>query len=215
LSPNDWVLFTYDPQAPSVIIPMTEGRGGLEEVRGILTADMICWIFMRCDIGVSRDSVGSDYTTERSVGFKVKHLFISWVGENISPLKRGQTTNHKLEIRKVIQRVSVDIDANNLKDISTDTVVRRLNASGAEFVPQSFEYGSQAPPPSVALTPSKSVHGDLEAAAHATTTTSESISYLKSTIAELRQQCILSLIFSLSFSLTLTLSLTLRCCSWP
>ena len=94
---------------------------------------------MRCELDPQKRAdcfVGSrTLQLQRAPELRVKHLLVKWVGENVPPMKRAATTNHQIELRKIIQRVSIEIEASGAEDIETATLNKRLHASGVEFSP--------------------------------------------------------------------------------
>ncbi|XP_078688891.1 coactosin-like protein [Branchiostoma floridae x Branchiostoma belcheri] len=59
-----------------------------------------------------------------------KFILITWVGENVSPLKRAKTGTDKALVKQVIQSIATEIMTSDLADIDLDFIMGEVKKAG-------------------------------------------------------------------------------------
>jgi len=115
---TNWCLFGYEGNA---IVVQGKGSGDLEELKGSLAEDQVQYGYLRV---ISGDSESK----------RAKFVFISWVGERVSPLKRAKVSVHKASVKQVIQSYAVEVHAEKPDELNPDEVLAKVRkAGGADY----------------------------------------------------------------------------------
>lgn len=109
-SSTDWALLGY--QGADVAL-VAKGSGGRAELAENLKPTEIMYALLRV-----YDTI--DATTQ------ARFVFVDFLGENVSPLKRGKITTHKGRIEKLIE-AHTTIRAGSPDELSDDAITDRLN----------------------------------------------------------------------------------------
>jgi hypothetical protein len=101
-----WTIFSYSSQSTNqkfLIEKMAEGRGGLEEVVGYFTADIICYAV----VSITCDS-------------RISSLFTTWIGASVGGLKKAKVSFHETLMLDIVRSeiaVSAVVRASSKGDI--------------------------------------------------------------------------------------------------
>jgi len=98
-----------------------KGAGGVEELKALLEEDQCQYAYIRV--------ISGDAESKRS-----KFVFLSWVGERVSPLKRAKVSVHKANVKKVIQSYAVEVHAESLEELTEEDILAKVRkAGGADY----------------------------------------------------------------------------------
>jgi len=115
---TNWVVFGYEGNAIQV---QGKGSGDLDELKGTLAEDQVQYGYLRV--------ISGDAESKRA-----KFVFISWVGERVSPLKRAKVSVHKASVKQVIQSYAVEVHAERLEELSNEELLSKVRkAGGADY----------------------------------------------------------------------------------
>lgn len=65
---------------------------------------------------------------------RAKFAFITWIGSNVSPLKRAKVSTDKAEVKKVVQNFAAEILASEPSDVKYEEVKAKVvKAGGANY----------------------------------------------------------------------------------
>ncbi|KXS22439.1 actin depolymerizing protein [Gonapodya prolifera JEL478] len=120
-SPADWVLATYEDNATSrPIILLGSGEGGADALKTQLSSDRIFYGLVRVI-----DMIDSHPT--------VKFALIVFVGNDVSIMKKAQTTTHKGAVETQFQPFHVTMNVSDVSEVSSDIVLSTVQfASGSK-----------------------------------------------------------------------------------
>jgi len=113
-----WCLFGYEGNAIKV---QGKGSGDVEELKALLQDDQSQFGYLRV--------ISGDNESKRA-----KFVFISWVGERVSPLKRAKVSVHKANIKSVIQSFAIEVHAEKQEELAESEILSRIRkAGGADY----------------------------------------------------------------------------------
>eukprot|EP01110_Echinostelium_bisporum_P013258 TRINITY_DN8702_c0_g1_i1.p1 TRINITY_DN8702_c0_g1~~TRINITY_DN8702_c0_g1_i1.p1 ORF type:complete len:145 (+),score=76.54 TRINITY_DN8702_c0_g1_i1:63-497(+) len=111
---TNWVVFGYEGNA---IVVIGKGSGDVEEMKGVLAEDQVAYGYLRV--------ISGDNESKRA-----KFVFVSWVGERVSPLKRAKVSVHKANIKSIIQSFAVEVHAENAGELNESEIMTKVRKSG-------------------------------------------------------------------------------------
>lgn len=115
---TNWCLFGYEGNAIKL---QGKGSGDVEEMKALLQEDQSQYGYMRITSG--------DNESKRA-----KFVFISWVGERLSPLKRAKVSVHKANVKQIIQSFAIEVHAERLDELNEQDILQRVRkAGGADY----------------------------------------------------------------------------------
>ncbi|KAJ3337060.1 hypothetical protein HDU93_001683 [Gonapodya sp. JEL0774] len=120
-SPADWVLATYEDNSMSRPITLLgTGEGGADELKKQLSTDKIFYGLVRVI-----DMIDAHPT--------VKFALLVFVGNDVSIMKKAQTTTHKGAVETQFQPFHLSMNVSELSEISSDLVLSSVqSASGSK-----------------------------------------------------------------------------------
>uniref|UniRef100_A0A1W7RAM9 Coactosin-like protein n=1 Tax=Hadrurus spadix TaxID=141984 RepID=A0A1W7RAM9_9SCOR len=113
LSKTMWALFKYEGTR---IIHDSSGED-LSDVALKLTDDDRAFIFVRVATG--------DEMSKRT-----KFVFLTWIGPNVSPLKRARVSTDKALVKQIVQNFAVELQLETADDITTDYLQKEVKKAG-------------------------------------------------------------------------------------
>jgi hypothetical protein len=114
---TNWMLITYAEGSDKVWKLVDKGIGGLEELKDRLSDEFRGFGYLRCVTG--------DELSKRS-----KFVFITYCGEKVRLIHRTKLTVHKADVLRVIDQVSISVDASTLDELTEEDIMARLNKAG-------------------------------------------------------------------------------------
>ncbi|KAI0220688.1 Coactosin-like protein [Lamellibrachia satsuma] len=115
----------------------------------VIAINRIRAVFKYDENRINHESSGSDYDDfkalfsddERAFGFvrlqtgdelskRVKFVLVTWMGPNVSAMKRAKMSTDKTQIKALIQNFAVEIQTNDLDELEYDYIVQELKKAG-------------------------------------------------------------------------------------
>ena len=118
---TNWLLITYAEGSDKVWTLVGKGNGGLDELKEHLNENFRGFGYLRC-------------TTGDELSVRSKFVFITYCGEKVRLIHRTKLTVHKADILRVIQQVSISVDASTPDELNMEDINARLfKAGGAHY----------------------------------------------------------------------------------
>ena len=119
---TSWFILKYEDPKSNVLVVDCKGEGnGLEEIKAHLQEDQCQYCYVRLTTG--------DEESRRT-----KFIFITWVGERVSPLKRAKISVHKADVKAVIKVYSCEFHFTTVEDINEEEILNAVvKAGGANY----------------------------------------------------------------------------------
>jgi hypothetical protein len=120
-TPTAWAVFGYESKTSNKVVVQAKGEGGLDEVKAQFKEDECQFAYVRMTTG--------DEESKRA-----KFLFLSWVGEKVSPLRRAKMSVHKADIKAIIRNFALEVHATTVDDINNERILAAMiKAGGANY----------------------------------------------------------------------------------
>lgn len=117
----NWCLFGYTDNTQKVLALEGKGNGGIEELKGKLADDKCLYAYVKFITG--------DEESKRT-----KFLFITWVGEKVSPLRRARISVHKADVKTIVKNFAVEVHCTTLDEVDEEEFKKLLvKAGGANY----------------------------------------------------------------------------------
>ena len=117
----NWCLFGYTDNTQKVLAVEGKGNGGIEELKGSLAEDKCLYAYVKFITG--------DEESKRT-----KFLFITWVGEKVSPLRRARISVHKADVKTIVKNFAVEVHCTTIDDVNEEEFKKLLlKAGGANY----------------------------------------------------------------------------------
>eukprot|EP01100_Stratorugosa_tubuloviscum_P009437 TRINITY_DN3970_c0_g2_i1.p1 TRINITY_DN3970_c0_g2~~TRINITY_DN3970_c0_g2_i1.p1 ORF type:complete len:146 (+),score=54.13 TRINITY_DN3970_c0_g2_i1:185-622(+) len=113
--PTTWAVIGYADKTKLVL--QSTGTGGFSEFTAQFSDDQAQFGYCRTITGDSESR-------------RAKFIFVSWVGTRVTPLARARISVHKASVKQVWQSYAIEVQAENLTELSEDSVVARVRAAG-------------------------------------------------------------------------------------
>ena len=114
---TNWLLITYAEGSDKTWALLAKGSGGLDELKEHLNDEFRGFGYLRCITG--------DDLSKRA-----KFVFITYCGEKVRLIHRTKLTVHKADVLRVIEQVSISVDASNPDELNMDDINARLHKAG-------------------------------------------------------------------------------------
>jgi hypothetical protein len=128
---TNWILFSFENDKSTKLIASGNGSGGLDELKSSLQDDQIHYGAFRV-IGVDN----RDTTVSR----RPKYIWFTWIGTNLSVLKKARTSTQKPFLAKFFQSAQLNLELSGSDDLTKNEVGKRLLASGGAHKPTYYEF---------------------------------------------------------------------------
>eukprot|EP00727_Mastigamoeba_balamuthi_P001370 m51a1_g1123 hypothetical protein (145) ;mRNA; f:188348-189329 len=120
-NPTTWAVFGYESKTSNKLILQGRGEGGIDELKALLKDDECQFAYIRLTVG--------DNESKRA-----KFVFISWVGEEVSPIRRAKMSVHKADVKTIIKNFAVEIHATRQDEVNEEILRERvIKAGGANY----------------------------------------------------------------------------------
>eukprot|EP01121_Diplochlamys_sp_Union-15-3_P002245 TRINITY_DN1195_c0_g1_i1.p1 TRINITY_DN1195_c0_g1~~TRINITY_DN1195_c0_g1_i1.p1 ORF type:complete len:144 (-),score=41.62 TRINITY_DN1195_c0_g1_i1:71-502(-) len=118
-NPTNWMFLHYSDNNKLAL--GATGNGGISELVGHFKPDERAYGYIRV---ISGDDMSA----------RAKFVFVAWVGEKVSPLKKARVSTDKAFVKEVIKDFAVEIFATDLNDLKEDEVMHKVvKAGGANY----------------------------------------------------------------------------------
>jgi len=103
------------------LVLQADGTDGLDGLVKNLAEDQVQYAYLRV--------VAGDNESKRS-----KFVFISWVGEKVTALKRAKVSVHKADVKKTLRDFAVEIHGEHHSELTEDIIMTKVRkAGGADY----------------------------------------------------------------------------------
>ncbi|KAH3757440.1 actin binding protein [Pelomyxa schiedti] len=120
-TPTNWVLCGYPGPNSNKIVVVRKSEGPYEELLAELKEDQCLYAFAR-------------FITGDAESKRAKFVFISWVGERVSPIKRAKVSVHKPALQGVFANFALAVHGTTTDDLEESKVRTQLiKAGGANY----------------------------------------------------------------------------------
>eukprot|EP01119_Soliformovum_irregulare_P012379 TRINITY_DN3211_c0_g1_i1.p1 TRINITY_DN3211_c0_g1~~TRINITY_DN3211_c0_g1_i1.p1 ORF type:complete len:136 (+),score=49.58 TRINITY_DN3211_c0_g1_i1:95-502(+) len=112
---TNWLVVGYETNKKLVL--QAKGSGGMDELVSNLKEDSCNFAYTKV--------VSKDEETTRA-----KFVFITWIGENASVMRKGNMSVHVANIKSVIRDYTLELKASEKSDLSDDAIlsaVKKVN----------------------------------------------------------------------------------------
>jgi len=113
----NWCLFAYTDNTQKALKLEGKGNGGLEELKGHLVEDQCLYGYVKF--------IAGDEESKRT-----KFLFLTWVGEKVSPLRRARISVHKADVKTIIKNFAVEVHCTTLDEVDEATFMNLITKAG-------------------------------------------------------------------------------------
>jgi len=120
-TPTNWMLMGYEGPNSNKVILVKKSEGTLEELKAELKENECQYVFIR-------------FITGDTESKRAKFVFMSWVGERVSPIKRAKVSVHKPIVTGVINNFAVAVHCTVPEDVDEGKIRDLLiKAGGANY----------------------------------------------------------------------------------
>lgn len=131
-NPLSWLICQYKEGSTLKVLDLSaSGNGGLNEFKTSLPADEIAWGIFRCH--------GVDKRGERECK-RSKFVFVKWLPEGVSQIKKARTSAHKGEIKDCIDGAHLDMMAETVADLEPSILISKLQAATGAHKPNGYAF---------------------------------------------------------------------------
>eukprot|EP01111_Echinosteliopsis_oligospora_P003829 TRINITY_DN1600_c0_g1_i1.p1 TRINITY_DN1600_c0_g1~~TRINITY_DN1600_c0_g1_i1.p1 ORF type:complete len:506 (+),score=171.78 TRINITY_DN1600_c0_g1_i1:77-1594(+) len=130
-TPTDWVLFKYEGPKSQTIVVGGSGSGGLNELVGHLSNDMVGYGLIR-----KTDRIDESET--------VKFAFILYIGDKVGIMQKARISVHSGAVKDFIGQYHVDIMASKVEELSDEILTRKIQDTSGSGTRVLDESGARA-----------------------------------------------------------------------
>ncbi|KAJ2498112.1 hypothetical protein GGH96_004593 [Coemansia sp. RSA 1972] len=125
----DWILLTFTDTKSNTLKVGHKGTGGIDELKKHLKEDEAAFGFVRV-------SMSNDELSQRT-----KYVLISWIGQQLSYMRRARLSVQKSDVTKVLRYFSIEVPASEYAELDADDILVQLKkAGGANYDRQTSNY---------------------------------------------------------------------------
>ncbi|KAK3290233.1 uncharacterized protein B0H64DRAFT_61039 [Chaetomium fimeti] len=119
---TNWLLISDAAAKGDKLILSKTGTGGLPELAAELDDGQAQYAYVRVEYANDAESK------------RVKFALIVWIGENTKAMRKARVSIEAGNVKKVLSHYSVQVDADDKRDLDeADIVVRLRKAGGADY----------------------------------------------------------------------------------
>jgi len=128
-----WILFGFSDEKSNVLVPIGSGSGGIDELKTQLDENAIQYGAFRV--------VGVD-DRETTVSRRAKYVWFSYIGKNVSVLRKARVSVQKPEVAKLFPGAGLTLELTSADDLTKIDVSKKLLASGGAHMPTAYEFAN-------------------------------------------------------------------------
>ncbi|KAK5651811.1 hypothetical protein OQA88_11679 [Cercophora sp. LCS_1] len=119
---TNWLLISYAAATGSQLTLSKTGSGGLTELAAELDDTQVQYAYARVEYANDKESK------------RVKFVFIVWIGQSTKVMRKARAGIESGSVKKVLSHHSIQVDADQAKDLDEADIVARLRkAGGADY----------------------------------------------------------------------------------
>jgi len=119
-TPTNWAALKYDASGNRISVAGT-GSDGLHGLANEFAEGERAYGFLRV-------------TSGDELSARAKFVFITWVSEKVSPLKKARVSTDKAFVKEVVKDFALELHATSPADLHEDDILRQVKkASGADY----------------------------------------------------------------------------------
>jgi hypothetical protein len=114
---TNWLLITYDPANNKRWILHGKGSGGLAELKEAIGPNFLGYGYLRWSTG--------DESSRRT-----KFVIIKYLSKGLKMNVKAQMNLHRGDVEKVLNQVSIGLEAETLDELSDEEIETRIHKAG-------------------------------------------------------------------------------------
>ena len=119
---TNWLLISYAGATGNKLELTKTGKGGVSELAGELDDGQVQYAYVRVEYANDAESK------------RVKFILVIWIGENTKVMRKARVSIESGTVKKVLAHHSIQVDANEKRDLDEKDIVARLRkAGGADY----------------------------------------------------------------------------------
>jgi hypothetical protein len=119
---TNWLLISYASAVGDKLALTATGTGGLEELAARLDDGQAQYGYVRVEYANDTESK------------RIKFVLVIWIGETTKVMRKARVSFESGAVKKVLAHHSIQVDANDRRDLQEkDVVVRLRQAGGADY----------------------------------------------------------------------------------
>jgi hypothetical protein len=119
---TNWLLISYAGSTGNQLTLSKTGKGGLAELAGELDDGEVQYAYVRVEYANDSESK------------RVKFAFVVWIGQSTKVMRKARAGLEAGNVKKVLSHYSIQVDANEKRDLDEADIVARLRkAGGADY----------------------------------------------------------------------------------
>lgn len=119
---TNWLLISYTGPTGNKLVLSKTGTGGLAELAGELDNSEVQYAYVRVEYANDAESK------------RVKFALVVWIGEGTKVMRKARVSIEAGAVKKVLSHYSIQVDANEKRDLDEADIVARLRkAGGADY----------------------------------------------------------------------------------
>lgn len=120
--PINWLLISYAAATGNKLALTKTGSGGLSELSSELDDSQVQYAYARVEYANDSEST------------RVKFVMIIWIGSSAKVMRKARASIESGEVKKVLSHHSIQVDADDKRDLDEKDIVARLRkAGGADY----------------------------------------------------------------------------------
>ena len=127
---TNWCLFEFDGASKNLKVS-GKGTGGLEELKSALNDDAVGFGAFRV-LGIDDRST--------TISRRPKFVFITWIGPNVSVLKKARVSIQRAQVLKVFDGIQISYDVPDRESFTKEEVIKLLCTAGGAHKPTYYEF---------------------------------------------------------------------------
>lgn len=119
---TNWLLISYAAATGNQLVLSKTGTGGLPELAAELDDSQVQYAYVRVEYANDAESK------------RVKFALVVWIGANTKVMRKARVSIEAGAVKKVLSHYSVQVDADDKRDLDEAEIVTRLRkAGGADY----------------------------------------------------------------------------------
>jgi len=110
---DNWLIAGYEGN--NIVVQLT-GGGGVNELVGNLADDQVQYAYLKVEI-------------EQDGSIRTKFVLIAWIGESVSPLKKGKASVDKPTLKTVIKDFAIELAVSEREDLNEQKLITKIKSA--------------------------------------------------------------------------------------
>ncbi|KAL2148262.1 hypothetical protein VTH82DRAFT_2410 [Thermothelomyces myriococcoides] len=119
---TNWLLISYAGETGNKLVLSKTGTGGLAELADELDDGQVQYGYVRVEYANDAESK------------RIKFVLVVWIGRDTKVMRKARVSIEAGAVKKVLSHYSVQVDADDRRDLDVNEVVAKLRkAGGADY----------------------------------------------------------------------------------